>query len=415
MIVCLLKINIALLLFYIFYRLLLQRDTFFTWRRTMLLGCYPAALLTALIHPEGWSIGGSSITALTELYAALTLPEVSATAQAAEGRGVLATDVPAMLYGGIALLLTLRLLFRLACIIRLARHTPTTRIEGIRVHLLDEASGPFSFFGWIFVHRASHSDEELREILAHECAHVRQGHSADVMMAEVACILCWFNPFVWLMKREIRTNLEYLADERVLQMGYDPRSYQYHLLALTQSKPKAIATLYNNFNVLPLKKRIFMMNKKRTQGIGRAKYLLLFPLMALLMAVGNVEAVAQEKGQKPRPTAVPEDTTTVFNVVEQMPEFPDGGMPAMMAFISKNMKYPAEAAKNKVGGRVIVQFVVDKDGSITESTVIRSVSPELDAEALRVVNLMPKWKPGMIKGEPVRVKFTIPLAFSAPK
>lgn len=93
------------------------------------------------------------------------------------------------------------------------------------------------------------------------------------------------------MKREIRTNLEYMADARVLENGYDSKTYQYHLLGL--SHQKAAATIYNSFNVLPLKKRIKMMNKKRTKEIGRTKYLMFLPLAALLMIVSNIEAVAR--------------------------------------------------------------------------------------------------------------------------
>ena len=93
------------------------------------------------------------------------------------------------------------------------------------------------------------------------------------------------------MKREIRTNLEYMADEKVLETGHDSRTYQYHLLGL--SHHKAAATIYNSFNVLPLKKRIIMMNKRRTRAIGRTKYLMFLPLAALLMIVSNIEAVAR--------------------------------------------------------------------------------------------------------------------------
>ena len=105
------------------------------------------------------------------------------------------------------------------------------------------------------------------------------------------------------------------------------------------------------------------------------------------------------------------ETGVVFNVVEQMPEFADGGMPGLMKYLGANIKYPEEAKKNKIEGRVIIQFVVAKDGSIKDATILRSVSPELDAEALRVINAMPNWKPGMQKGKPVNVKFTIPVTF----
>ena len=99
-----------------------------------------------------------------------------------------------------------------------------------------------------------------------------------------------------------------------------------------------------------------------------------------------------------------------FTVVEQMPEFP-GGMEGMMTFMKDNMKYPEDAEKQKVEGRVLVQFIVEKDGSLSNVKVLRSVFPSLDAEAVRVVKAMPKWKAVRQKGEPVRVKYTIPIMF----
>ena len=102
---------------------------------------------------------------------------------------------------------------------------------------------------------------------------------------------------------------------------------------------------------------------------------------------------------------------TIFEVVEQMPEYPNGGMAGLMQFLSKNIKYPTIAQENGIQGRVTVQFVVNKDGSIVDAKVLRGVDPYLDKEALRVVNSMPKWKPGMQRGKPVRVKYTVPVMF----
>ena len=102
---------------------------------------------------------------------------------------------------------------------------------------------------------------------------------------------------------------------------------------------------------------------------------------------------------------------TIFEVVEQMPEFPNGGMAGLMQFLSKNIKYPTIAQENGIQGRVTVQFVVNKDGSIVDAKVLRGVDPYLDKEALRVINSMPKWKPGMQRGKSVRVKYTVPVMF----
>ena len=124
-------------------------------------------------------------------------------------------------------------------------------------------------------------------------------------------------------------------------------------------------------------------------------------------AVRNDIAVA---APPPPPAPKPEVANKVFDVVEEMPSFP-GGQGALMAFLSSNIKYPVVAQENGVQGRVIVGFVVEKDGSISDVKVMRSVDPSLDREALRVVKAMPKWKPGKQNGSAVRVKYTVPVVF----
>ena len=130
-------------------------------------------------------------------------------------------------------------------------------------------------------------------------------------------------------------------------------------------------------------------------------------------AIVSSEELNQAVEIKYVPVAVEEEEPeeqTIFEVVENMPDFP-GGQAALMQYLAKNIKYPTIAQENGTQGRVIVQFVVNRDGSIVDAKVVRSVDPYLDKEALRVINTMPKWKPGMQRGKPVRVKFTVPVMF----
>ncbi len=506
-----LKINVAIALFYAFYRLFFYKDTFFAWRRTALLCFFAVSTAVPLLDIQTWITQQEPMAAMADLYASVVLPELTLTqAETTDWKQLLADGI-GIAYWLVTALLALRFLVQLAGIIRLARCCPTRKIDNTTVHLLPRPEGPFSFFHWIFVCPEAHTDEELNEILTHERAHARQWHSIDVLTGELACIICWFNPFAWLMKREIRANLEYMADEKVLETGHDSRTYQYHLLGL--SHHKAAATIYNSFNVLPLKKRIIMMNKRRTRAIGRTKYLMFLPLAALLMIVSNIEAVAratqkittevaeavapglqQEKSDKVTykgkivdeagnplsdvqiitdrkfqsttvsttntqgefrtetsseagivfqyigkdgqtlgwagtPEALakmdpnnmvivlkPQHALTltdeeVYEVVEQMPQFPDGGMAGLMKYLANNLRYPESARKAGTQGRVTVQFVVGKDGSIGNVSILRGVDPALDKEAIRVISAMPKWKPGLQKGKPVNVKFAIPVVF----
>ena len=126
-------------------------------------------------------------------------------------------------------------------------------------------------------------------------------------------------------------------------------------------------------------------------------------LMLLMASCCLVTAHAQK-------TVVSQTDPKVFDTVEQMPEYP-GGMQAMIEFLQTNMKYPEDAAKQKVEGRVMVQFVVETDGSVSDVHVAKQVFPSLDAEAIRVVQAMPRWTPGKDKGKVVRVKYNLPIVF----
>lgn len=384
-----------------------------------------------------------------------------------------------VIYNMVVCLLLLRFLWQLGSIVRLKAQCKKADINGTKVYLLENNEGPFSFFNWIFINPTKHSRQEIDEIMTHELAHCRQRHSVDILFAELFAIAFWVNPFVWLLKREVRLNLEFLADNKVLASGTDSKEYQYHLLGLAYRKN--VATISNNFNVLPLKKRIKMMNKKRTKKIAKAKYALYIPLAAMLLVVSNIETVArdianvakaipmvkasvkqekmvdlssgnkattvQESPKNVQPTEAIESTgnkvealadsknaemaaqeaenTTgvaneepteqkpkkapkkVFTVVEEMPTF-NGNLNQWLA---ENMKYPSEAVKNKEQGHVVVQFIISEEGEVMEPKIIRSVSPSLDKEALRVVSSMPKWNPGKANGKPVAVRYMLPVSF----
>lgn len=417
----LLQVNLGLVLFYALYKLVCTRDTFFRSRRFILLLALVLPFVLPLVDVREWLESRDSLIMLTHLDYSVVLPEIVVGSEAAEaGNGVwVLSDWVKYLYLAGVLVLSVRFLVQACSLWRLILRTPEKTINGVRVKCLNGSSGPFSFFGWIFLNPATVKEDELDEILTHEMAHVRQRHSVDVLLAEMVSICCWMNPFAWLLKREVRLNLEFLADKRVMEAGFATKSYQYHLLGLAYSHKYGLS---NNFNFSHLKKRIIMMNKKKSNGTGRIKYaLFMLPAFALLVA-GNISCSqgtsekqdAKEESVAPDSVvAVPTDSVAkdeVFMVAEQMPEYP-GGMKELFKFLQDNVKYPESAKKNKVQGRVIVQFVVEKDGTPTEFNVVRSVDPDLDAEALRVMKAMSKWKPGMQKGEPVRVKYTVPVSF----
>ena len=426
MVTYLLKANLIWLLLAGLYLLFLRHDTFFRWKRFTLLGIYAAGWLIPLTQLELWHQGNQAVA---ELFINMGLIQVMATSADLLPK----KTVPAftwgegLLWGGYLIgliLLLVRFVTQLTSITMLRARSRSITIRGVKLYALPQPRTPFSFFNWIFMNPAAHTAEEQQEILDHELAHVRQRHSIDVLISELHTILCWPNPAVWLMKREVRINLEYLADARVLAQGHNRKSYQTHLLTLAY--PQAIATLYNHFNVSPLKKRIHMMNKKKSNEAGYLKFLLFLPLCTLISSIINADAwatthspqqhtnMALSQQMPNRDEVVRKDTASVFEVVDEMPQFP-GGFSAMMNYVGQNIKYPAEAVAKGLEGRVVVQFVVDKEGNLQDVKVIKGIDPLLDQEAVRVISSMPQWIPGKQKGKAVNVQFNMPLQFQIPQ
>ena len=435
------------MLLYGFYRLTVSRDTFFGLRRLTLWLIYAVALMVPALNLEYWVRDTPTMASMANVYADTFYPVVVVKAQAPS---ITWMDMLLGIYWAGVAVLSLRLVWQLFSIIRLA---------------------------------------------------------------------------VISRKQEVRMNLKYLADESVLSDGNARKSYQYHLLGLAYRQPKDSTKIANNFNLLPLKKRIKMMNKRRTSEIGKAKYLLFAPLAGALLMVSNIESVAREIGEQiPEVAEVQQKAEQALNtdvtvanpmakevievmnpaeaeemeadkaaeaeltkaeeakteeadkvaeakadvakaeeakaaevakaaeeakaeeakaveqakqnaevkvknkaqadttkkkkswdcIPETMPYFP-GGQELLLKYLAVNIKYPASAVKAKKQGRVIVTFVVQKDGSVTHAKVAKSIDPELDAEALRVVRGMPKWIPGTQLGKPVNVKYFLPVKFSLQK
>ena len=286
----LLKLNLALIVLFGFYKLMFSGDTFFALRRATLIGMCLVAMLVSGLNCSYWINKSVGMVSMANEYAAIVLPAVTVTPG---GGGSIGWETTAMtIYTMVACLFLLRFFWQLVSIVRLRNKCRTTDINGTKVYLLESDEGPFSFFNWIFINPTKHNRQETDEIMTHELAHCRQLHSVDILFTELFAIVFWANPFVWLLKREVRLNLEYLADNNVLAGGTDSKKYQYHLLGLAYRKN--VATISNNFNVLPLKKRIKMMNKKRTKRIAKVKYALYIPLAAALLVVSNIETVARD-------------------------------------------------------------------------------------------------------------------------
>ena len=521
-----LKVAFCLIAFYLVFKLLLSKETFHTFNRWVLL----LVMVVSILLP--WlKVTTAEPTAIAE--GMISLESIIASAEVVNDdtqEGLSAIQLLFIIYIiGIAVFF-LREVVSIVRLFRLIRRgTPLTAEQagvsqhGVRVVVMKNEIAPFSWFRHVVLSEKDFR-ENPREILTHELAHIRLGHSWDVAVCNLLIIFQWWNPAAWLLKRELQNVHEFEADEAVINRGVDAKQYQ--LLLIRKSVGERLFSMANNLNHQSLKKRITMMTTKKSSPWQKAKVLVALPMAALAVVafanpdvervaeqvetesqalvekakadVAGVETaaeqqtaekqeVADEQGKNVSvkgvvvqkedgnpivgvavtvrgtkigavtdvdgkfhidnvpvgswidvfmidceigslqvteqnasnlhfviaydgPSSSKSPGSDAFDVVEEMPVYP-GGMPAMMDFFYKNMKYPKEAFDAKQEGRVIAQFVVEKDGSITDAHIVKSVSPALDAEALRIVNAMPNWTPGRQNGKPVRVKYTVPISF----
>lgn len=518
--VYILKSAVCLAMFYLFYRLLLSKETFHRFNRMALLGVMLLSCLLPLVKVtvEQASPVNAQVMSMEDL---LLMYQWNSEAVVEEGSRPFHWQEGLVLVYFVGLFFVIvRHLWSLGRMLYLIRHSRCERLDnGIRLVVHRRKLAPFSWMRYIVI-----SETDLKEsghhILVHEMAHIHHRHSWDLLLTEACAWLQWFNPAIWLLKQELQNIHEYEADEEVLRQGINAKEYQ--MLLIKKAVGARLYSIANSFNHSSLKKRITMMIRKKSNPWARAKYLYVLPLAAVTVAafarpeiskpldeissvkVNDLSAVLEtyadknvsnpaEKAKlkmkvvdeegKPiiaatvlvanttngtitdengnftlevgtdqsiqvayigmstvtmsvkdclkkadqtivltesdtkkdvkvvasAPQTVVSDDQT-FSVVEQMPEYP-GGMRAGLEFMARNLRYPTKAREAGKQGRVIVQFVVRKDGSLSDFKVLRSVDPWLDAEAIRVISTMPKWKPGMQEGKPVSVKFTLPVTF----
>jgi TonB family protein len=461
-----LKVAVLIAVFYMFYRLLLSRETFHRVNRVVLLLTAIASYVlplcvitlhkTVVVEATESAIDFGGLTMMVEEAPQMPLWQVLA--------------VVIFLLGVVATLgYTLSSVLRVWLLIR--RSEQHLQPDGTVVCVAPHDVSPFSWMHYIVL---SPSDYEAMDasILAHERGHIRRHHSVDLILVDTLTALQWFNPAMWMLRQDLRAIHEYEADAAVLSQGINMRQYQYLLIQ------KAVShcgySVANGISHSTLKNRIDMMLHKNSKRASLLKLLALVPLVGVALAL-NAETVndyvynepktpqkkivkkgrqdgqikmgtktievkkeksaatnatkvataeksnkdkkaiemAKEAAEKKKVAAIAMEAPEAegaFDVVEEMPQFP-GGAPELMKFLSMTVKYPEAAEKAGTQGRVIASFIVEKDGSISGAKVVKNVSEELDAEALRVINAMPNWTPGKQKGQAVRVKYTIPISF----
>ena len=380
---------LCLALLYLPFWGLLRKETFFQYNRFVLLA------ITVLSSILPWI----SIPAITSQLApsetiSIQLEEINVMISGkALSENISWKTILAIIYlsGAVTCLL-----YKIIDLVRLIRFIPRGCLwvhteNGIHIHCHAHDVVPFSWMNHIVISEKDY-EENGHNILLHEQAHIACGHSWDVLWLSFVEVLQWFNPFVWMLSKEIQDIHEYEADLTVLHKGINARDYQ--LLIIQKVVGSGSYTFANNFNHSSLKKRITMMIKEKSNPWARLKYLYILPIVAICMIACTQSA----------------KSIMSYEEVEVKPEYP-GGMGELGKLLNSNLKYPLISFENGVQGEVLVQFVVDKEGNVEEVTVFKGVDPYLDAEALRVIKMMPKWKPGKHEGKEVNVKCTIPVGF----
>ena len=380
---------LCLALLYLPFWGLLRKDTFFQFNRFVLL----------------------AITVLSFILPWINIPEITSQLAPSETISIQLEEINVMISGKVlseniswktilAIIYLLGavtcLLYKMIDLVRLIRFIPRGCLwvhteNGIHIHCHAHDVVPFSWMNHIVISEKDY-EENGHNILLHEQAHIACGHSWDVLWLSFVEVLQWFNPFVWMLSKEIQDIHEYEADSTVLRKGINARDYQ--LLIIQKVVGSGSYTFANNFNHSSLKKRITMMIKEKSNPWAHVKYLYLLPIVDICM-------IACTQNVK---------STISYEEVEVKPEYP-GGMGELSKLMKSNLLYPLISFENGVQGEVLVQFVIDKEGNVKEVTVFKGVDPYLDAEALRVIKMMPKWKPGKHEGKEVNVKCTIPVGF----
>ena len=516
------KVAVLIAVFYMFYRLMLARETFHRVNRLVLLLTAVASFVLPLC------VITMHETVTMEAMPVMTVDNLTVDDVAPMPEPVVETPwwqilLPVLFMIGMVVTIghTLMSMFRILMLIKRSEKHPQS--DGTTICVSGNADvPPFSWMHYIVMNQSDYAERNAA-ILAHERGHIRLRHSWDLLLVDTLTALQWFNPAMWMLRSDLRAIHEYEADGEVLSLGINARQYQY--LLITKAASIGGYSLANGISHSTLKNRINMMLHKKSSQTSLLKLLALVPIVGLALAVNaekvqdvvytntvapSVEELVNEEILQAEPQTAevvdeaknkpitfqvvfsPEDspiagvpvlivetgkpvksaetdkdgkyvldnpvvgslvTFTIVNyskgiritkdmvakgdvvkvafeanrsekeesegtpdpnkaydVVDEMPQFP-GGPYALFEFISKNIQYPKEAEDANLQGRVIVSFVVEKDGSVSNAKVVRPIDPLLDAEALRVVNSMPKWIPGKQNGEAIRIKYTVPVTF----
>ncbi|KAF2079451.1 M56 family metallopeptidase [Flavobacterium sharifuzzamanii] len=404
MITYLLKSGLLLAVFYAVYKLLLENERMFRFNRAYLLG----SLIFSLVIPlQLFSIASFFPSKIKTIQ----LDEIMIVSSKSILSEVSYSEIVYFSLGVIYIFITAILLIRFAVnvssfFVKMKKNS-VEFIDNQKLVLMKESILPHSFWNAIFISKEDFANGRIpSELIAHEKAHLQQKHTLDILFVEVLQIVFWFNPMFVLFEKAIKLNHEFLADEAVNRQFDEVKSYQNLLLQFASNKHTV--ALASNINYQITKKRLIMMTKKESVAKAVFKVLAVGAISMILLFTFSSEAVAQ-------------DVNIVNNKVYKagdseikQPEFP-GGMLEFYKFVGQRFKISEEVSKNKIDTKIYMQFMVEKDGSLSEITIVKDAGYGLGEEAIRVLKLSPNWIPGSENGKPVRVLYSLPITIQTEK
>lgn len=298
-------------------------------------------------------------------------------------------------YLAIIAALILVLVIRLSSVLWFFGRNRSTKLEGFRIYEVP-GKDSFSFFHLIHL-KPDLSGDDRQIVFDHEKVHAKQWHSLDIIIMEIYHLICWINPIFFWVKRELISLHEFQVDA-IMYKRYQVNYMRFLInYALGFQSPNYLFTS-RFYNRLTIKKRIQSMKTNRKQRWWLAALIPLIGVSAMFVQCTKTDQKEEVKEEK------------VFDVVDEQPEYV-GGHSAMVDYIVENVRYPEKAKAAEAEGTVYVEFVIASDGSITRAKVLKSVHELLDKEALRIVEAMPNWNPGIHEGKKVAVKFVLPIKF----
>ncbi len=408
MIAWLFKSGLLLALFYLFYMLFMRKSTFFRFNRIAIFIGTAICFILPLIN------FGSILP--TEAVLKIELPTLIVGADLTqEAPGAINwRNILLIIYiigTAVVLAITLLSVLKTFSILRAGERVD---LEGCKLTIVDEQIPSFSFLSNILISREDYESNPV--VLNHELQHVKCCHSAEVLLFAVVIALQWFNPLVWILRTELKMLHEYEADEAVINQGIDATQYQ--LLLVKKAVGAQRFQLANGFNHAKLKNRITMMQSTKSNKFKRLLYLACLPLMALGLSFCNqqkediTDPVVEIEISDATKASTPMEEPVPFGQLTEKPTFNGGDANVFAEWVNTQLVYPEDAMKAGEQGRVLLQFIITKEGKVADVKVLTGVSTSIDAAAVRAVESSPKWTtPGKVNGKPVNVTYTFPVLF----